>query len=302
MALSLRDDGLALAHIRRNAGARPVVTQAAYFPNNEASVADLVARVAREAELDRYHCTLLLNPGQYQILTVDAPNVLPDEIRHAIRWRIKDMIDYHVDEASVDVLDIPVDKQIAARGHSMFVVAARNQLIEERIALFSGAKLGVTVVDIPDTAQRNLSVLLEPDQKAVAFLSFSDDGGLLTVSYKGELYLTRRIDILPVDLQTPDEDRRRSLFDRITLEVQRSLDHVDRQFQFVTMSKLVLGPMAGVAGLADFMRPSLYVPVEELAFEAVLDSASCPLLHTPDMQQRFLMTLGAALRLEEKVL
>jgi MSHA biogenesis protein MshI len=302
MAVSLRDDGLYLAHVRRDAGSKPVVTHAAYYPNTEANLAALTARAAHETGLGHYQCTLVLNPGQYQIITVDAPNVQPEEIKNAIRWRIKDMIDFRVDDASVDVLDIPVPKDAAARGRSMFAVAARNQLIEERIALFSAVKVPVGVVDIPDIAQRNVSALLEPEQRAVACLTFSDNSGLLTVSYGGELYLTRRIDILPADLQTMDEDRRRSLFDRIALEVQRSLDHVDRQFQFITIAKLVLGPMNEDNGLAEYLRSNLYVPVEQPLLETLLDTTACPLLKDPGMQQRFFTTIGAALRLEEKEL
>lgn len=302
MAVSLQDDGLYLAHVRRDAGNKPAVTHAAYFPNTEASLATLVARAAHETGLGRYHCTLVLNPGQYQIITVDAPNVQPEEIKNAIRWRIKDLIDFRVDDASVDVLDIPVPKDAATRGHSMFAIAARNQLIEERIALFSAVKVPVSVVDIPDIAQRNVSVLLEPAQRAVACLTFFGNSGLLTVSHAGELYLTRRIDILQADLETMDEGRRQSLFDRITLEVQRSLDHVDRQFQFITIAKLVLGPLSHGDGLADYLRSNLYVPVEQLRLETLLDTTACPMLNDPEMQQRFFTTLGAALRLEEKVL
>ena len=35
-------------------------------------------------------------------------------------------VDFHVDDATVDVLDIPVDSARGGRGHSMYAVAARN--------------------------------------------------------------------------------------------------------------------------------------------------------------------------------
>src|SRR5438067_7603301 len=45
------------------------------------------------------------------------------------------------------------------------------------------------------SAQRNISALLEPEGRGVAMLSFDADGGLLTVTFKAELYLARRIDV-----------------------------------------------------------------------------------------------------------
>ena len=59
-------------------------------------------RLAKELGFGRYQCSTLLAPGEYQILMVDAPNVPQAELKTAIRWRIKDMLDYHVDDATAE--------------------------------------------------------------------------------------------------------------------------------------------------------------------------------------------------------
>src|SRR5579859_3279881 len=56
-------------------------------------------RIAREKHLDRYRRALLLRPGDYQLLMVDAPAVPADEVKSAIRWSVKDMLDYPVENA-----------------------------------------------------------------------------------------------------------------------------------------------------------------------------------------------------------
>src|ERR1041385_6627200 len=66
-------------------------------------------RVAKELGLENYQCLTLLPASDYQLLLVDAPNVPALELKTAVRWRIKDMLDYHVEDATIDVLDIPVD-------------------------------------------------------------------------------------------------------------------------------------------------------------------------------------------------
>jgi MSHA biogenesis protein MshI len=150
-------------------------------------------------------------------------------------------------------------------------------------------------------AQRNISALLEPEGRGLAMLSFNDDGGLLTVTFGGELYLSRRIDA-GIDLvRELDPERRNQTYDKITLELQRSLDHFDRQFHFVTVSKLLLAPLP-TAALHDYLSSNLYMPVDALDLATVLDLSKVPEMQSAELQQRHFLTLGAALRLEETVL
>ena len=152
------------------------------------------------------------------------------------------MIDFHVDDATIDVLDIPIDKAGASRTHTMFAVAARNSVIAQRQALFEAAKLKLKVIDIPEMAQRNISALAEVPGRGLAMLSFHAGGGLLSVTFNGELYLARRIDVTLTQLLDPDIERRNACFDKITLELQRSLDHFERQFNFIAVQRLLLAP------------------------------------------------------------
>jgi MSHA biogenesis protein MshI len=207
-----------------------------------------------------------------------------------------------VDDATIDVLDLPVDPTAAVRAqHSMFAVAARNSVIEARQKLFTAAKVELAVIDIPEMAQRNISALVEPPGRGVAMLSFCDEGGLLTVSYRGELYLARRIDLALAQLLDEDAERRNAAFDRVTLELQRSLDNFERQYSFISVAKLVLAP-SPVVGLDDYLSSNLYTPVDTLDLATLFDFERAPELADKLLQQRFLVPLGAALRHEETVL
>ena len=195
MAISFHEDGIYAAAVKRMPASAPEVGKVAFYPAIKVEVPESLEKLSKELHADRYSCSTLLASGEYQILSVDAPNVPPEELKTAIRWRLKDMLDYHVDDAMIDVLDIPPEKNAPARNHSMHAVAAKNQLIEQRLDLFGNAKIPLSVIDIPEMAQRNISALLEPEGRGVALLSFDSEGGLLTVTCSGELYLSRRIDV-----------------------------------------------------------------------------------------------------------
>jgi len=303
LSIDIREDGIYIAHVTPMPAARPQVGLIAFYPADKTQTAAILARLARDLHADRYEWTNLLNPGEYQLLSVEAPNVPQDELKTAIRWRLKDMLDFHIDDATIDVLDIPGDKNAPERKGSMYAVVAHDQFIKQRQALFDQVKIPVGVIDIPEMAQRNISALLEPEGRGLALLSFDNTGGLLTITFAGELYLSRRFDVTLAQLLQTDTDQKNACHDRTTLELQRSLDHFERQFRFITVSKLMLAPLGDAgSGLQEYLAANLYMPVETLNLEAVLDISKVPELQQPQQQQRYFMALGAALRHEVKTL
>jgi MSHA biogenesis protein MshI len=298
LALVPQRDGIAAASVHRgNAGAKPAVTHAAFFPGAPSSEA--LDKAGKDMHSANYRCTTVLAGGDYQFMSVESPNVPREELKSAMRWRLKDILDFPVDDATFDVLDIPLDPNAAARPQqSVFAIAARNSVIAARQKLFNAAKVRLRVIDIPEMAQRNVSALLEQDGRGVAVLSFGEDGGLLTVSWRGELYLSRRIDVTLAQVLDEDHDRKHQGFDKITLELQRSLDNFERQFSFISVARLVLAP-TGATGLEEYLSSNLYTRVETLDLARVLDLERVPDLADPGRQQRFFVPIGAALRVEE---
>jgi len=301
VVIQLQQDGIHAASIRRSSG-QPSVELLAFFPFGNATPAATLDKAAKALHAERYECFHLLNIAEYQLLSVEAPNVPVDELKTAVRWRLKDMLDFHIDDATIDVLDVPVDKSQGNRSHMMYAVAARNQLIEQRQSMFAEAGFALRVIDIPEMAQRNVAALLETGERGLALLSVDAEGALLTITYNGELYLSRHIDIPMGQLPAMDAEQKAAQIERVTLEVQRSLDHFDRQYHYITLAKLVLGPSSVSAELRPYLSENLYIPVELLDLKSVLDCVKVPELAATDAQQRYFMALGAALRLEEAVL
>lgn len=254
-------------------------------------------RVAKELGFAQHQCLALLPAADYQMLLVEAPNVPALELKTAVRWRIKDLLDYHVQDATIDVLDIPVESGGAARPHSMYAIAARNDVIQACIDRFSAAHIPLSVIDIAETAQRNIAALVEPAERAVALLYVDRSHSLLTVSLRGELYLTRRIDLGLDQLDGSGGEGP----NRLLLELQRSLDHLDRQFPFAAPAKVVLAPTPSETGLRAHLAENLDLPVEELRLGDILRLAPDIELDG-EMAWRLFHVIGAALRYEAKVL
>ena len=300
MAINFQEGGVCVAHIQRSTTALPEVTLATSYTDAHPATT-MLHKAAKEWHANRYACTTVLASGEYQVLPVEAPNVPAEEIKTAIRWRLKDMLDYPVDEATLDIMNTQQDKNSPAKNQPMYAVAARSKSIESCQSLFSQAKIDMRVIDIPEMAQRNIATLLQAEGRGVALLSFNAEGGLLTITFAGTLYLSRRIDVTLSQLTQPGVEQKNVCYEKITLELQRSLDYFDRQYNFITLPKLILAPLGDAgAGLQEYMAANLYIPVEILNLETVLDFSKVPELKKPEQQQRYFMALGAALRDEEQ--
>ena len=301
LSINMQQDGTYVVHVSPVAAGKPQVDLLAFYPADNTLITKTLERLGKGLHLERYQCSNLLNQGDYQLLSVESPNVAREELKTAVRWRIKDVLDFPVDEAVIDVLEVPVDQNAPERKGPLFVIAANGQFIRQRQLMLEQAKLPITVLDIAEMAQRNISALLEPAGRGLALLSCSDDGVLLTVTFGGELCLARRFDVSLGQLLDADPDKRQASYDRITLELQRSFDHFESQFRFIAIAKLVLAPLGDDdLSLQQYLASNLYMPVELLQLASVLNLTQVPELQQPRYQQRFFFALGAALRVEAR--
>lgn len=300
LAIELDGEAVRLAYVIAN-GARPVV-EFAEERNWDPAEPKSLERVAREFGLKRFRCTTLLKPQEYNILLVEAPAVKPDELKAAVRWRIKDMLDYHVDDATIDVLDVPLPRGGVQRPHYMYTVAARNDTVRTTIERFSAGGVPLAVIDIPDTAQRNLAARLEGDGRGVVALTIDNRCGLITVNHSGELYLSRRLDLTTEQFADADDEARSRIHERVLVEIQRSLDHCERTYPFIALGRVVIGPALGEGLLREHLAANLYLPVEPLDLNRIFDLPLSAGDWGAEEQANWLKLLGAGLRVEARAL
>jgi MSHA biogenesis protein MshI len=299
LAVSLQPGELSYVHGQYAPGGESVVDRCGTLAL-EGEYAGL-DRLAKELGFDRYQCATLLAPGEYQMLLVDAPNVPRTELKTAIRWRIKDMLEYHVDDATVDVLEVPRNPAVGERGQSMYAITARNEVIRSCIDRFGSARIPLSVIDIQETAQRNVAALFERDERGLALLHLGNEQGLLTINFRGELVFARRIDVNMPELLSAAGAARDEQFQRILLELQRTFDHFDRQYTYVPVAKLMLAPDPEETGLLEYLAANLDLPVERVRLSGAISFGARAELE-PREEWHLFHLIGASLRHEAKAL
>jgi MSHA biogenesis protein MshI len=143
---------------------------------------------------------VMLRPHQYQWLQIDAPGVAPDELRAAARYQIRDMLDTHIDDVTLDVMRLG-DGQHKGTQH-LFVVAAANAALRASAELATTLRWTIPVIDVQETVQRNLQNALARREgildRATAALVLTDEAqAVLTICANEELFYTRRLEVPP---------------------------------------------------------------------------------------------------------
>jgi len=298
MAVVIGSNGVHFVRIKHVAG-RPQVKSYTFWRLSGVKVAAMTPatldKLRKDAHVPELPVSTLLAAGEYQLILTEAPNVPQEEMKSAVRWSVKDNLNYHVDDAVLDVLSIPAGN--GERSKSLYVVAAARDVVSKRIELFKRAHMKLAVIDIPEMAQRNIAALYEQNGRALALLSLDESGGLLTFSCDGELYMARRIEISAGQLNDANETLRLQYTDRLELELQRSIDHFDRQFKHVTVNRLLLS-VPDNAALAGTLGNALGLPIEALDLREVMDMDGVPELAHEEARVYALHALGAALRQE----
>ena len=134
LTVSFQRDGICAGRVQRVRDAKAVVELSSFYPSNASLSAESLEKVSKDLKAANFLFGTMLSGGEYQMLTVDAPNVPQDELKTAVRWRLKDMLDFHVDDATIDVLDIPVDPNAPSRWNetvsqpSFFLLLLRNPI------------------------------------------------------------------------------------------------------------------------------------------------------------------------------
>jgi MSHA biogenesis protein MshI len=226
------------------------------------------------------------------MIQTDAVGGAIEEAREVTRWKLKDQVEFPVDTAAIDLLPIPGDGRTA----QVFAALSPESVMAPLVQAFQSARVPLAAIDLPELSQRNLAALFEEGGRGLATLIFDDDEGLLTFTVDGELLIVRHVEISASQLMSADAERRGAMFERIALDVQRSLDNFDRVCSKISLARLMVAQIPGVDGFVAHLRENLTVPVVPLDVSSVLDLGAVPALLDPVLQFQCLRAMGAALR------
>jgi len=258
-----------------------------------------IEEMVRRFDLRKADTVLCLDMGEYEVVNMERPPVPDDELSDAIRWKAGDLLPFPVDEAQLDFFTIPdLDSQTRA-ANWIFVVAARRNLVQQRVEQAAQLGLNVTAVDIPEFALRNINAGYLAEHQSLAHLLVGARSSMLCITRGEVLYFSRNILIGREGLDlAPSADAEEGAGERLILEVQRSLDYFDRHFAQPPVTRLVVSPPGpDLQALLDSLKEALAIPVAPLDSDRLPQGSASHLFDNGAIDDPcVLLALGAALR------
>lgn len=323
VAVMRRPEGVGLAHVRFDAGhERPVLHRCLFHPVEDRDAHQrVISRLVRRCGVEKARFVGVLERADYSLFPADAPALPRDEWGMNMRWKIGDRIDYPVEEAVVELFDLP-GRVVEEPSGKVYVAVARDADVQKHVDWFLDAGLNLVAIDILELALGRLTDRLPEDQGGVALLHWEGTAGVVMVRRHGRLFLARTIEVSAPSLEPSwvmsdapgglsesesesEKSERASRLTALTRALRRTFDFYESTFHQSPLEALFITPSsiqafdglsgAGVsrgvtcvAGLAD----ALGMRVQVLPLEQVVVCA-------PDVQQddlaHCLPAVGAAL-------
>ena len=257
----------------------------------------VLSEFVKSHNLTGVNCSWLLKADKYQLINIDELPVKAEEFQAAVRWQIKKLLSFSVDNAFIDSFPVP-RAQIPNPKKMITVVAAQADYIQGLAEQIAASGLQLTTIDIQELALRNVAAMYETKDLSTAVVYLQEKNSDIIFTRQEEFYFLRRLDWSFEKLANNFENQEslNLYLQKLALEVQRSFDYFQSQWRMPPPSHVYMVSLnPNVLDIAAYMSQRLRFPIENINLTRVLPSRM-PL--TSDLESQYLSVIGGALRQE----
>jgi MSHA biogenesis protein MshI len=252
VGVDLTPTGVAVVEVttkRKNPGA---VRHSAFLPAVGArDQSSVLKQWVEQNGLKKSPCVSLIANHDVQVFQLEKPAVEDNELMQAVSWKIKDLINYDVSTAVVDIFEMPPSPKSPVS--YINAVVANEMVVGSYVDIVKQSGLELIAIDIQDLVARNYRLLQKDSGQTEALLQFSDNHGLITIYNKNDLYVARDFKIGLLDIEGAEDVE--SLYDNLLLELQRSMDYFEATYGLAAVQRMVLFPQtAAVEKMAKYLQ------------------------------------------------
>ncbi len=250
----------------RQSGDKLVLEFCASYPyDRKEGLKDRLSSIVKQYRLKNTNCTWVLAPQDYQLLQMDVLPVAKNEFQAAIRWKIKDLLRFSIDDVVIDRFEIPSSK-LNPKNNKMVVVASQASYLQKTSQDIQEAGLNLSTIDIPELALRNMMALFEQENQSHALIYIQETMTYLLITYQKKLYFIRNL-----EFGWGEEEKKTEHVEQLAVEIQRSFDYYQNQWREPAPTQITLASTRFISQEAiDELSQSLALPVQWLTLDGKL--------------------------------
>lgn len=260
----------------------------------EPDMASALRHLVRQKRIQGARLCGVMDRSEYRVLSVELPDIPSQEWQDAMRWRLKDAVDFPMEDALLDIVAIPSDTQLRQTHNAMAFVTQRTDY-ERWANLADDVGVRWKALEAPETSLMVLSAAVEKTDQAHALLAFGQSCAILVITYKKTLLMSRVIEVT-LDAIIGDHESRGAALGRASLEVIRTLDSFERMHSEVSLSGMSVMTPPEAADIVEVLTDLVYVPISKYALSDWVDISNvADVIETAGTLEEYAV-IGAALR------
>lgn len=294
-AISFTSEGIALAVSQYTINQKPKLIHCEFIHTNNKQLS--LQQLTETHHLKDYDCHLVLTSDDYRLITIEPPAVTENEMSEAIRWKVSDLVEFHIDDAIIDHYPLPVSERVNTE-KKMEVVTTPKSTIQPLIDLCTSCNLQIKVIDIQETSLRNLASLLPENKTGIAVLHLQKNTGQIIIEKKGLIHLSRKLamgfDRLGFTDSFVSDGQIELERNSLALDIQRSFDYIESYYSLPPISELAVIPVIkNTQGILDFLNNNHGITSRIMDLSTMIDS---DILLNDSTQSLCAPVIGATLR------
>lgn len=160
IGLCITDEKFIIAHTVLSGDQRRLLKHCEHRTHFGDDPIEVLKTLVQELGAEHERCVICLNPNEYELFLIAEPENYTDQ--QELRRKVADLMEFPIEEASIDYISLP--KPLGDQSAMGYIVAAREQLIQDKVSMAQQAGLNVIAVDVPEMALRNVTLLDQEHQ------------------------------------------------------------------------------------------------------------------------------------------
>lgn len=267
-ALYWQDDQLSLLAGSQTSHQQFLINVQAPIAHSETTLATALKETIHHHQLEHTPTTVVLPSNRFELFLLDSLPINDNEIHAALRWRLKELITYPIQEACWDYFQIPTHD---ARNYLLCAIVSPESWLRKVCEQVKIAGLNMSNITIPQISLKNLLVHYPKNINGTGLLYIENATLKLIILNKETLYLLRQFDT-PYPTFSPDLLYDSNYLDELSLFLQRSFDYYQAQLHQAPLGKLLLMPQ--LSQLKDSLSQTLSCQISTIEFQQWIDPHS----------------------------
>jgi len=291
-SIEIGPEGIAIAYTPNQTSPEITICDFQPYQNNSQfspdKLEEYLVKIVSLYNLRKTPCNLVLHPDYYRLTLINTPNVPMAEYKQALRWQIKDIISYPLEDVAVDIF-YPDEPEKSLK--KIYVIAAQKSFLQNITDIIQKCDLLPIAIDIREFAIRNLIAKMAKQNESIGVLNIIKENCLMVLVKQYNIHFVRYMPINMANIKSGN-------YNELITEIQRSFNYCQTELNQEIPSKFLMSSKENLDH--DIVQNIAQLLNKELAIFTLKEIVNFKTQVNQQMETNCWIAVGGALRNSDK--